>query len=152
MAINETEWTLLPFDQLPVTDLYDLMKLRSEVFVVEQNCVYLDPDDKDQLSYHLYKREQGIIAAYARLMPPGVSYKDPSIGRVVSNPRLRGSGEGRKLMEKAIISTYELFGGNSIHIGAQQYLLKFYRSLGFREIGEVYLEDGIPHLEMIHTK
>ncbi|MBE9583489.1 GNAT family N-acetyltransferase [Mucilaginibacter sp. JRF] len=137
------------FTELTTTELYNILKLRSEVFVVEQNCPYLDPDDKDQQCYHLMLYVDNQLAAYARLLPAGVSYNEVSIGRVVTSPQFRGQGLGEKLMTTTINACYEKFGRSPIRIGAQLYLLKFYRSLSFEEVGEPYDEDGIPHIEMV---
>lgn len=127
------------------------MALRQEVFVVEQNCPYLDADGKDLLSWHLMGRDkQGKILCYTRLLPDGVSYSGyTSIGRVVSSPSVRGTGAGRVLMHRSIELCRHLFGPLPIKIGAQTYLLRFYESFGFQSTGEEYLEDGIPHTKMI---
>jgi ElaA protein len=151
MTIN---WSLKKFDNLSPAELYAILQLRSEVFVVEQNCVFLDMDDKDQYCYHLMgwlTDEAGTnkLVATTRIVPPGVIYNIPSVGRVVTSPIVRGNGTGRVLMEKSIEETYRHFGKQPIKIGAQLYLLKFYSSLGFAPISEVYLEDGIEHIEML---
>lgn len=125
-----------------------VLALRSEVFVVEQNCAYQDPDGKDVVSYHILMESGEELVAYARLLPPGVSYPEASIGRVVSSPRVRGLGWGKALMEVAIAQTQKQFGTNEICISAQSYLLKFYQDLGFVAEGEEYLEDDIPHFKM----
>ena len=138
-----------PFDKLTARELYEVLKLRSEVFVVEQNCVFLDTDDKDQHCHHVMVIENGKLAAYARLVPPGISYTEMSIGRVVTSPAARRTGEGKKLMQAAIETCYQLFGKGPIKIGAQLYLKKFYEGLGFAVSGPVYLEDGIDHVEMV---
>lgn len=143
------EWTIKKFDALSVNELYSLLRLRSEVFVVEQNCVFLDMDDKDQVCWHLLGWKEGKLIAATRLVPPGVFYEQPSIGRVVSSPSVRGLGVGRMLMEKSITETYRLFNRQPLKIGAQVYLKKFYSSLGFLQTGEIYLEDGIEHVEML---
>lgn len=143
-------WTCKKFNELSSAELYNILKLRSEVFVVEQNCVYLDADGKDASAYHLCGwLNNDLLVAYARLLPPGISYAEASIGRVVSHPAHRKDGYGKILMKKAIEKTTLLFDTHSIKIGAQQYLLKFYNSFGFRAIGEPYMEDGIPHVEML---
>lgn len=146
MQIN---WQLRRFDEMTVHELYQLLRLRSEVFVVEQNCVFLDMDNKDQGCRHLLGWQGDLLAASTRLVPPGYIYDEISIGRVVNSPSLRGQGIGRLLMEESIKTCFELFGRKTIRIGAQLYLEKFYRSLGFRTVGEVYLEDGIKHVEML---
>jgi ElaA protein len=138
-----------PFHQLSVNELYQLLRLRSEVFVVEQNCVFLDQDNKDQQCYHLLLYADDKLAAYCRLVPPGISYPEVSIGRVITSSAYRGTGLGRKIMELAIQGCHYLFGPAAIRIGAQTYALPFYRSLGFVEEGEAYDEDGIEHIEMV---
>lgn len=146
MQIN---WQLKPFHNLTAAELYQLLRLRSEVFVVEQNCVFLDMDNKDQDCWHLLGWKSHLLAASTRLVPPGIAYDEMSIGRVVSSPQARGEGIGRLLMVESIDHCYKLFGRNPIRIGAQLYLEKFYSTLGFRTDGEVYLEDGIQHVEML---
>ncbi|MBL7738059.1 MAG: GNAT family N-acetyltransferase [Chitinophagaceae bacterium] len=142
-------WVIKKFDALTPGELYVILRLRSEVFVVEQHCVFLDMDNKDQSCYHLMGWQADQLVAYTRLMPPGISYPEPSIGRVVTSPAARGSGAGKLLMEKSIAETERLFGKVSVKIGAQLYLKKFYASLGFEQSSEVYDEDGIDHIEMI---
>jgi ElaA protein len=137
------------FNELTVTELYSILRLRSEVFVVEQNCVYQDIDNKDMKCYHLMLFKDNELAAYARLVPPGLSFNEMSIGRVVSNPRYRGTGAGRILMKLAIEKCQQVFGEGAIQIGAQAYLLNFYSSLGFIAVSPPYDEDGIPHIDMI---
>lgn len=145
---------LKPFHQLTVNELYGMMRLRQEVFIVEQNCPYLDADGKDQKSHHLfgYDDESGLMT-YARLLPVGVSYPDAaSIGRVASHPSVRGNGFGKKTMVEAIRRCGTLFGDKTpIKISAQSYLKKFYQDLGFEPFGEEYLEDNIPHIAMVIT-
>ncbi|MBN8688710.1 MAG: GNAT family N-acetyltransferase [Chitinophagales bacterium] len=147
-----TNWTLKPFSELTPFELYAILQLRSEVFVVEQNCVYQDMDNKDLKAVHFMgwkKEEDGEkLIAHTRLLAPGISYPQPSIGRVVSSPSVRGLGIGRELMERSIAHIYTLYGRQEIRIGAQLYLKKFYSSLGFIPDGEVYLEDDIEHITM----
>jgi ElaA protein len=142
-------WKLATFDQLSTHELYAILRLRSEVFVVEQNCVFLDMDDKDQPSLHLMCWDNDHLAACCRLVPPGIAYEEASIGRVVSSPARRGQGAGLQMMQHAIQHTCDLFEVDTIKIGAQLYLEKFYGSLGFVSIGDTYLEDGIPHIHML---
>lgn len=137
------------FQELTTDELYELLKLRSEVFVVEQNCVFLDQDDKDQKCYHLMLYLDNQLIGYSRLVPPGLSYSEMAIGRVVSAPSVRGKGIGRKVMELSIQNCEKLFGPGNIRIGAQTYALGFYSSLGFVPDGEPYDEDGIEHIEMV---
>jgi ElaA protein len=145
-------WILKKFEALTPYELYDIMWLRNEVFVVEQNCVYQDADYKDQKGWHyMGVDEEGKLMAYVRLLPPGVSYEEPSIGRVLTNPAARGTGVGRLLMQNAIEQCKALFGDVPIKIGAQYYLLQFYSSLGFVQTSAIYLEDNIEHIEMIRN-
>lgn len=146
-------WTCKKFNELSPAELYNILKLRSEVFVVEQNCVYLDTDGKDTDAWHLCGWLNGeLLVAYARLLAPGVSYAEASIGRVVSSPAHRKDGYGKILMQKAIENTCSIFSVTAIKIGAQQYLTTFYNNLGFTVTSEPYLEDGIPHVEMLLSK
>ena len=144
-------WKCKPFRDLSVYELYDILRLRSEVFVAEQNCVYLDMDNKDQHCYHLCGWKGDKLIAYVRILPPGISFQEPSIGRVVTAPLYRRTGAGRALMKEAIDECYKLFGDVDIRIGAQLYLKKFYESLGFRQTSDVYLEDNIEHVEMLYS-
>src|SRR5438270_6106744 len=147
MVINLT-FTYKSFDQLTPRELYAILQLRSEVFVVEQNCVFLDADDKDHASYHVMAWQNELLAGYTRLVPAGVAYAEPSIGRVVTSPKLRNTGIGRTLMQFSIRTSYDLYGKTTIIIGAQLYLRKFYESLGFIQCSDVYLEDNIEHIKM----
>lgn len=142
-------WVIKSFQELSVNELYSILQLRTEVFVVEQNCVFQDMDNKDPKCFHLMCWENEKLTAYTRLVPANVSFKEVSIGRVVSSPSVRGRGIGKLLMEKSIQETDRLFGKQNIRIGAQYYLLDFYKSFGFEPTGEIYLEDDIEHIEMI---
>lgn len=139
------------FDQLSTAELYEIMALRQRVFVVEQNCPYLDADGKDPESWHLMGRNtEGKLWAYARLLPEGLSFEGhASIGRVVSSPDARRIGAGKQLMQAAMAQMPAIFPNSPIRIGAQTYLIKFYESFDFEIDGEVYMEDGIPHVEML---
>lgn len=139
------------YKDLTIDELYDIMVLRQEVFVVEQDCPYLDADGKDKIGWHvMLNNDEGQLLAYTRLLAPGVSYdKYSSIGRVVSSGKGRGKGYGKSVMEASIDAIIDLFPNHTIKISAQCYLLKFYNDLGFKEVGEEYLEDGIPHIGMI---
>jgi ElaA protein len=150
--MHDVKWTCRQFDELSVTELYHILQLRSEVFVVEQQCPYLDTDDKDQASLHLCGRLNEKLVAYARLLPPGLAFTEASIGRVVTHPSFRKNGAGKLLMHHAIEKTYAAYHTGSIRIGAQLYLLQFYNNLGFTQASEIYLEDGIRHIEMLHIK
>lgn len=142
-------WLVKKFDDLTNLELYSILQLRSEVFVVEQNCVYQDMDTIDESAFHLFGTEEQKIVAYARLIPPGISYSTASIGRVVVSNTIRSKGIGKELMKEAINETEILFKTTSITISAQQYLNRFYNELGFKEVGDTYLEDNIPHIKMI---
>jgi ElaA protein len=124
-------WAIKKFDDLTPHELYAILQLRMEVFVVEQQCVFQDADNKDPHCYHIMGMENGALVAYTRLVPPGVSYAEPAIGRVVTAAQVRSRGVGRQLMEYSIYQCHTLFGRRPIRIGAQVYLEKFYTSLGF---------------------
>lgn len=149
LYLHGMEWILKKFEELTPHELYTIMQLRNEVFVVEQNCVYQDADNKDRYSFHLMGWKEDKLIAYTRLIPAGTAYAEPSIGRVVTSPSARGTGAGRELMEYSIDTIYKLFGKQPIRIGAQLYLKKFYSSIGFEPTGDIYLEDGIEHIEMV---
>jgi ElaA protein len=137
------------FHELSVNDLYDLLKLRSEIFVVEQHCVYNDLDDFDKEAVHVIYTENNKVVATARLLQPGTRFPDYSIGRVVVNKEKRGTGLGKALMNAAIEYCVKEWGAEKIKISAQQYLQHFYEELGFEVVTEMYLEDGIPHVGMV---
>lgn len=145
-------WITKTFEELTTKELYALLRLRSEVFVVEQNCVFQDMDNADQLAVHIMGFDDELdneLVGYTRVFGPGIKFDMCSIGRVVTSPRARRTGIGKKLMEHSIAVVEERFGKVPIKIGAQQYLEKFYASLGFKQSSEMYLEDDIPHIEMI---
>jgi len=137
------------FNELHVSELYAVLQLRAMVFVVEQNCVYQDLDDKDLKSIHVLTYHKNKLVAYARCCPPGISYSDAcSIGRVVIDPSFRGNNWAYTLMQKTILICKKNYTGFKICISAQRYLQKFYEKCGFETISDVYDEDGIPHLKM----
>lgn len=136
------------FSALKPIELYAALQLRNEVFVVEQNCVFQDADGKDPECHHLFLWEGDNLAAYARLLPRGLAYAEMSIGRIISSPAYRRKGAGKALLSASIHYCFELFGPGPIKIGAQLYLQKFYESFGFQQSGDLYLEDGIEHIEM----
>jgi len=140
---------LKAFNDLTPAELYDLLRLRTQVFVVEQNCVFQDMDNKDQLCSHLLLYGDDQLVAYARILPPGVYYAEASIGRVITSLKSRGTGTGKVLMETAVATAMNLYPDQPLRIGAQLYALKFYERFGFKRDGEVYVEDGIDHVEMI---
>lgn len=141
-----------PFEELTPHQLYAILHLRNEVFVVEQNCVFQDADHKDQGSRHLMAWSGDTLAGYTRLLPQGLAYEEMSIGRVVTSPLFRRTGIGKTLMEESIRQCHALFGNGAIKIGAQSYLKNFYGSFGFVQTGEAYMEDGIPHIHMIKDR
>jgi len=137
------------FSELDIEDLYQILRLRSEVFVVEQDCVYQDIDNKDQNAIHIYYKENDEIVAYTRIFKAGYYYENPSIGRVVVSKKNRGKFLGKKVMMDSIKYIKQNIKGKKIELSAQKYLDNFYKDLGFYKIGEDYLEDGIPHQRMI---
>jgi ElaA protein len=139
------------FEALTVQELYRILQLRSEIFVVEQNCVYLDMDEKDQKALHVMGMKNGKLVAYTRLFKSGDYFEYASIGRVVVSQNQRQHKYGYDIMNASIKAIKEYFNETKIKIGAQCYLRKFYGNLGFKEIGEEYLEDGISHIHMIRT-
>ncbi len=149
LVFMQLQWLCKSFETLTNTQLYALLRLRSEVFVVEQNCVFLDLDNKDQTCHHLLGYDGDTLVAAARLLGPNTAYQQMSIGRVVSSPAYRGTGAGKLLMQEAINKCYELFGKSDIKIGAQLYLKTFYENFGFIQTSDVYDEDGIDHIEMV---
>ena len=147
----ELQLSHLGFDQLSAQMLYDIIRLRMEVFVVEQNCPYQDLDGRDQASTHVMGHTpDGRLLSYCRVLPPGLAYPSyASIGRVITSGEVRGTGAGKKLMVYAIDLARKLYPGMAVKISAQSYALPFYEALGFIAIGEEYLEDDIPHRAMI---
>lgn len=142
-------YKLEPFDKLSSRELYAILQLRSEVFVVEQNCAYQDLDDLDPDCLHFSIWGNQVLLAYARLLPPGLDFTDSSaIGRVITKASVRGKGVGKDLMLKAIHHCETLWPGSDIKLHAQTYLLQFYRNFGFTGYGEEFLEDGLPHFFM----
>jgi ElaA protein len=142
-------WFFKKFDDLTPHELYSILQLRNEVFVVEQNCVYQDADGKDPYCHQIMCWKDHQLIAGTRIVPPGISYGESSIGRVVTSPSVRKSGIGKLLMKKSIESTRALYPQSPIKIGAQLYLKQFYESFSFIQTSEIYMEDGIPHIEML---
>jgi ElaA protein len=141
-------WELRAFDELTAAELYAILKLRQDVFIVEQKCAYADADGLDDRATHLFAVDGDEIVACARLFAPGVRRDEAVIGRVVTAARVRKGGVGRELMRRAIAATEERHGRVAIWLGAQKYLQRFYEALGFVRDGDDYDEDGIPHLPM----
>jgi len=142
-------WTLIPFQELTIDQLYKILQLRIAVFVVEQHCIFQDADDKDRKAWHLCAWDEDKLVAYTRILPPGISYTEASIGRVLTAENVRGRNIGKELMQRSIEAVYQLFGKISIQIGAQLYLQKFYEGFGFKKNSDIYQEDDIPHIKMI---
>lgn len=146
-------WNIRHYKDWDKEDLYDCLALRTEVFVIEQDCPYQEVDGRDRKSWHVWARSaKGEVMAYARIVEPGVSYRQLSIGRVVVSDKHRGKQLGRELMVECLRFVKEELDNQPIHISAQEYLTDFYESLGFQKVGEGYLEDGIPHVGMDYSE
>lgn len=146
--MEDLVWSCKPFYKLSHDELYAILKLRSEVFIVEQECPYQDPDDNDQAALHVLGERDGKLFAYSRLLPPGVKYDASSIGRVITSQEIRRDGFGKLLMEKSIAYCGAHWPNQGITISAQQYLESFYHGLNFQTESDAYLEDDIPHIRM----
>ena len=145
-------WTWARFAELGVDDLYDALALRSRVFVIEQNCNFQDADGVDRVSWHLLGRDDnGVLQAYLRLVDPGVKYAEPSMGRVITAPEARARGLGRVLVAEGLARCAQVWPRHGVRISAQARLERFYAGFGFVGVGETYIEDDIPHLEMIRS-
>lgn len=138
------------FEELSLIELYQILQLRSEVFVVEQSCIYQDLDGKDQKAIHVLGTKEGKLVAYTRIFRPGHYFKDTSIGRVVVKEPYRKDGYGKKIMKASLLYISEKLKEKTIELSAQTYLVRFYNGLGFKEKGVEYLEDGIPHIKMTY--
>jgi ElaA protein len=146
-------WTIAPLHHLTPAQVYDIMRLRSAVFVVEQNCAFEEMDGRDgEGCLHLCGYDEGKLVAYARLLEPGLGYMDPSLGRICTAQSHRSMGLGKALMKVGLEELERLYPGQRIRIGAQVYLTRFYQDFGFQIDGNEYLEDGIPHIEMVREK
>ncbi len=144
-------WKIKPFSKLSTEELYQILKIRQEVFIVEQTCYYLDADGYDQQAVHIWAEKEGEILAYSRVFEPGIKYKEASIGRVLTNPNYRKNKLGKILIRFSINTIEARFRTQSIRISAQDYLLHFYSEFGFQDTGKKYLEDDIPHTEMVRV-
>lgn len=142
-------WRLLAFEDLQVAELYEVLRLRSEVFVVEQQCLFHDMDGADQQAMHLLGVQGGELRAYARCFQAGVKFPEASFGRVLTRPSARGTGLGHALVDQTISAISQVWGPQPIRIGAQMQLAGFYGKHGFEDVGKPYMEDGIAHLEML---
>jgi ElaA protein len=143
------EWNYKMWQELGRDELFDIYKLRVDVFVVEQDCAYPEIDDNDKLVGHLFAYADGQLTAYSRLCPPNTVYPEASMGRVICHPGFRGQGLGRELVKRAVEQMQKDFPEQNIKAQAQQYLEDFYKSFGFKTISEPYLEDGIAHVDMV---
>jgi ElaA protein len=148
--VASLQWQFVRFDALSVQQLYALLQLRTEVFVVEQNCVFQDMDGADDKAMHLLGMRQDKLVAYARCFDAGIKFKEASIGRVITHASLRGTGAGHALMRQALEAMNTQWGVQPIRIGAQARLEKFYEQHGFNAASAPYIEDGIPHIEMLY--
>ena len=146
---DNINWNLKKFSELSLDELYGILKLRSEVFVVEQDCVYQDLDDKDQCAYHLFLKKDNDVVAVLRILPKGVSYDEMAIGRVIVKKQYRGNGISREMINKALDFIINDLDNDKIRLSGQAYLREFYESFGFRKVSDVYLEDGIDHFEFL---
>ena len=142
-------WSWKTFDQLSKEELYELLSLRQSIFVVEQKSWYLDADGLDNCSLHLLIKLNDVLLGYLRLLPPKIKYDTPSIGRIAILENYRGNKIGSRLVKEGIQKSLEIFSTHSLTISAQEYLIKFYEDHGFKVFGEVYDEDGIPHIQMV---
>ncbi len=144
------QWVLKKYKELTLDEFHDILQLRIDVFVVEQNCPYPELDNKDKVAFHFFGIDKtDRIIAYTRIFKPGDYYKEAAFGRVVLHQDFRNQKLGYKLLEQTISKMKQLFGDIPIKIGAQTYLNKFYASFGFQQVGEAYIEDGIPHIYMV---
>lgn len=152
MINQETHWKSLHFDELTTKLFHDILQLRINVFVVEQNCPYPELDDKDLIAHHILATDRkGEVVATARLLPKDVSYNVPSIGRVVVREDYRDKKLGHDLMEYAMKCANELYPDQDIKISAQEHLKGYYEKHGFEQVSEMYLEDNIPHIAMLYS-
>ena len=145
----DIDWKIKTFSELTTVELYEIIKARVNVFVVEQDCPYPDLDDCDQKAIHLWAEKEGEVLAYCRIFDQGIKYSETSIGRVVTTENGRGKGLGKQLISYAIDIIENRLRTSEVRISAQDYLLKFYSDFGFRDTGKKYLEDNIPHTEML---
>ena len=143
-------WASKRFDDLSVREMHRILMLRQEVFVIEQDCIYPDIDAKDEDSLHVFGVDQnGFVVAYARLVPPGLKYAEPAVGRVVVAQQARATGMGYELMERVLVEARKLYPGQGNRISAQAHLKRFYSAFGYAQVSDEYDEDGIPHIEML---
>ena len=149
MNIQNLQWSWKSFEQITKEELYEVLSFRQSIFVVEQKSWYQDADGLDNISLHLLLKENTFLVGYLRLIPPGKKYDTPSIGRIAIKENLRGNAIGSELVKRGIKKSSETYLTDSVTISAQNYLTKFYQNHGFTIQGEVYDEDGIPHVKMV---
>ena len=149
VSMNNMIWKIKTFDEFTVPELYAVLKARIDVFVIEQNCPYPDLDNYDQKAIHIWAEENGDVLAYCRVFNKGIKYDETSLGRVLTTEKARGKSLGKLLIKYAVETIENRFHTPEIKISAQDYLLKFYSDFGFVDTGKKYLEDDIPHTEMI---
>lgn len=147
--MNNIIWKVKTFDELSTEELYQIIRARVDVFVVEQNCPYQDLDNYDQLAIHLWAEKDAEVMAYCRIFDKAIKYPETSIGRVITTQKVRGTGLGRQLIAYAVQIIENRLKTQDIRISAQDYLIKFYSDFGFRDTGKKYLEDNLPHTEMV---
>jgi ElaA protein len=154
LSSHDLIWKNARLNELTPLELARIYRARQEVFAIEQNCVYLDADAADEQSYHVaaWSSEHVLPLAYARLVDPGIKYAEPSMGRVITTAAARGTGLGRELVQRVLALCAEVHPGHGVRISAQSRLLRFYNELGFVAVGEDYVEDGIPHVEMLRPR
>lgn len=147
--MNEVVWKIKSFEKLAIKELYAILKIRQEVFIVEQTCYYLDADGYDEKAIHIWGEKHGEIVAYCRIFEPKIKYPESSLGRVLTNPSYRNLNLGKVLLKIALHTIEVKFNTPNVRISAQDYLLRFYSEFGFISTGLEYLEDDIPHTEML---
>jgi ElaA protein len=150
--MNNILWKIKTFDEFTVPELYNVLKARIDVFVVEQNCPYPDLDDYDQKAVHIWAEQNGEVLANCRIFDKGIKYPEASIGRVLTTEKARGKRLGKQLIQYSLDAIEARFHTSEVRISAQDYLLKFYGEFGFEDTGKKYLEDDIPHTEMFYRK
>ncbi|WP_449388812.1 GNAT family N-acetyltransferase [Chryseobacterium lineare] len=150
--MNNILWKIKTFDEFTVLELYNVLKARIDVFVVEQNCPYPDLDDYDQKAFHIWAEQNGEVLANCRIFDKGIKYPEASIGRVLTTEKARGKKLGKQLIQYALDTIEARFHTSEVRISAQDYLLNFYGEFGFEDTGKKYLEDDIPHTEMFYRK
>lgn len=142
-------WKLKKFDELTSRELYEILRLRNEVFIIEQDCPYLDCDRKDYGAYHLFMEDNNEVVAYLRVLDKGVTFDEVCLGRVIVRESQRGKGLAREMLKLGLEVAEEKFGETTVKISAQQRLVKLYESVGFKQVSDMYMEDNIPHVAMI---